>query len=285
MGRKVCDRSSARSAIRTGAMATSSLPASTLDRSRMSLIRLSRSWPASRTDRANSTCLAVRFPSGLSASSLARIRRLLSGVRSSWLMLARNSDLYFDDRASCSARSSSSRRASSISAFFTSMARFWRASSSAFSSSSALVSWSSSWRFCSSAPRLWLCSSSSSVRMVAMIVLSTTPTVSTICSRKAWLTRREGPERRQLDDGQALLLEQHRQDDDVDRRALAQAGRDPQRRLADVGDEDRLALQGRLADEALADPVGGRHALAGPVAVAGHQLVGRLAGRRPASAM
>ena len=228
-------------------MATSSLPASTLDRSRMSLIRLSRSWPASRTDRANSTCLAVRLPSGLSASSLARISRLLSGVRSSWLMLARNSDLYFDDRASCSARSSSSRRASSISAFFTSMARFWRASSSAFSSSSALVCWSSSWRFWSSAPRLWLCSSSSSVRMVAMIVLSTTPTVSTICSRKAWLIGEKG-----RNDASSMTA-RHCSSNSTGRttmltgRAFAHAGRDPQRRLADVGDEDRLALQRRLA--------------------------------------
>src|ERR671927_264569 len=60
---------------------------------------------------ANLTCLPFRLPSPFSASSLARMSRLLSGVRSSCDMLARNSDLYFDDRASCSARSSSSRRA------------------------------------------------------------------------------------------------------------------------------------------------------------------------------
>ena len=47
-----------------------------------------RGW-SSRTPPA----CAVRLPSSLSASSLARMSRLLSGVRSSWLMLARNSRL------------------------------------------------------------------------------------------------------------------------------------------------------------------------------------------------
>ena len=44
--------------------------------------------------RANSTCFAVRLPSGLSASISVRISRLFSGVRSSCDMLARNCDLY-----------------------------------------------------------------------------------------------------------------------------------------------------------------------------------------------
>ena len=43
--------------------------------------------------RANSTCFGVRLPPTLSASSRARISRLLSGVRSSCDMLARNSRL------------------------------------------------------------------------------------------------------------------------------------------------------------------------------------------------
>jgi hypothetical protein len=41
----------------------------------------------------------------------------LSGVRNSWLILARNSDLYFEVSASSVAFSSSSRRACSISWF------------------------------------------------------------------------------------------------------------------------------------------------------------------------
>jgi len=43
--------------------------------------------------RANFTCSSVRLPDALSASSFARISELLSGVRSSCDMLARNSDL------------------------------------------------------------------------------------------------------------------------------------------------------------------------------------------------
>ena len=72
----------------------------------MSLMRLSRSVPAPWMVRANSTCFAVRLPSGLSASCCPRIRMLLSGVRSSCDMLARNSDLYFDVSANSVAFSS-----------------------------------------------------------------------------------------------------------------------------------------------------------------------------------
>ena len=53
--------------------ATSTLPASIFDRSRMSLISASRSLPADEMVCANLTCSAVRLPSWLSASSLARI--------------------------------------------------------------------------------------------------------------------------------------------------------------------------------------------------------------------
>ncbi len=90
----------------------------------MSLISWSRSDPAPWIVSANSTCFGERFPSALSASSLARISSELSGVRSSCDMLARNSDLYRMETASCSARSSSTCRASSISVFLTSMSRF-----------------------------------------------------------------------------------------------------------------------------------------------------------------
>src|SRR3712207_7975735 len=64
--------------------------------------------------RANSTCFSLRFPSVFCESSLERISRLLSGVRSSCDMFARNSDLYFEDSMSCSAFSSRLARASSI---------------------------------------------------------------------------------------------------------------------------------------------------------------------------
>ena len=125
--------------------------------------------------------------------------RLFSGVRSSCDMFARNSDLYRDDTASCSARSASARPASSISTFFTSIARLFSASSAAFSSSSVLVLRSfSCWpcscpdRSCSSSVsrRDWV--SSSSVRELAMIVLTVTPIVSVIWSRKARCTSVNG---------------------------------------------------------------------------------------------
>ena len=49
---------------------------------------------------AYSTWVSVRFWSGFSSSCWARINRLFSGVRSSWDMLAMNSDLYFEETAS-----------------------------------------------------------------------------------------------------------------------------------------------------------------------------------------
>ncbi len=172
------------------------LPASILDRSRMSLISCSRSEPAEWMIPAYSTCLAVRLRLGFCASSWARISRLLSGVRSSWLMFARNSDLYFDASASSRARVSSSWRACSICRFFASMSRFWVASSAAFSSSSALERCNSSCRTWSSPDRDWSSparrcdsASSSSVRALAMMVLTLTPMVSISCSRKSrWMS-------------------------------------------------------------------------------------------------
>ena len=121
--------------VRIGISPTSidTVPDSIFDRSRMSLMRLSRSEPAELIVRANSTCFSLRLPCGLSTSSLDRISSELSGVRSSWLMLARNSDLYFEVSASCSAFSSTARRAISISIFLASTCFFSFSSSWAFS--------------------------------------------------------------------------------------------------------------------------------------------------------
>ncbi|MNC88058.1 hypothetical protein D3C83_38400 [compost metagenome] len=69
------------------------VPDSIFARSRMSLISASRSAPEEWMVLANSICFGVRLPPTLSARSRARISRLLSGVRSSCDMLARNSDL------------------------------------------------------------------------------------------------------------------------------------------------------------------------------------------------
>ena len=116
----------------TSSASTVTVPDSIFDRSRMSVIRLSRSVPAPWIVRANSTCLPVRLPSGLSESCWPRIRMLLSGVRSSCDMLARNSDLYFEVSASSAAFSSSARRACSISWFLRSTSTFCSASCCAF---------------------------------------------------------------------------------------------------------------------------------------------------------
>ena len=93
IGANVRSSADSSSAIWISATVMSIFPASTLERSRMSLIRSSRSEPAVWIVRANSICRSVRLPSGLSPSSFARMRRELSGVRSSCDMLARNSDL------------------------------------------------------------------------------------------------------------------------------------------------------------------------------------------------
>ena len=165
---------------------------------------------------ANSICLEESDASLFSASIFDRMSIELSGVRNSCDMLARNSDLYLDVRASCSAFSSMARRASSISRFFCSTSDFCSASSRAFSCSSVFVCCSSSccrlssssdsrseraccssrWFVCVSS-FCWDCSSCvsdcdwmsrSSVRMFASIVLSTMPMLSVSWSRKVrWM--------------------------------------------------------------------------------------------------
>src|SRR5204863_7437366 len=62
----------------------------------------------------------------------------------------------------------------------------------------------------------------------------------------------EGRERRELDDRHHLVLEEDRQDDDVYRLRLAEPGGDGDVLRRRLGDEDRLALERGLADEALA---------------------------------
>ena len=190
----------------------------------MSLISPSSSAPALWIVFANSICLSVRLPSGLSPSSFARISSELSGVRSSCDMFARNSDLYRDESASCSAFSSSAFRASSISAFLISIRWFCSSSCCERSSSSSFVCCSSSCCVCSSSSDArsvavcasssaferrsssccacsssdWLCrscvrdcdwSSSSSVRVFALIVFRTTPIDSESWSRNVcWIS-------------------------------------------------------------------------------------------------
>ena len=149
---------------------------------------ISRSAPASWMLRANSTCLSDRLPWVLSRSSLDRMSSEFSGVRSSWLMLARNSDLYLEVSASCSAFSSSAWRACSTSLFLRSTSWFWWARRRALSCSSWLVCCSSSCRLPSSDASDWDCLSRSSVRVLASMVLMTMPMDSVSWSRKASCT-------------------------------------------------------------------------------------------------
>ena len=81
------------SAGRTRESSSSTFPASILDRSRMSLISESRCWPEAWMSCTYSACLALSSPNILSRSTSEKPMMALSGVRSSWDMLARNSDL------------------------------------------------------------------------------------------------------------------------------------------------------------------------------------------------
>ena len=215
--------------------------------------------------------------------------RLLSGVRSSCDMLARNSDLYLEVVESCSAFSSSDRRACSTSRFLTSTFVFCSASRRAFSSSSSacfssavLVRRSSACCVvssfdcdCSSCVSDCDCCSSSSVRMLAPIMLSTTPIDCVSWSRNSWWMGLKGLERGQLDHRLDLSLEQDRQDDDGERRRLAETGADLDVVRRNARQQDRLLLQRALPDQALArlEPVADPLAL--PVGVGRHQLEDR----------
>ena len=129
---------------------TVTVPDSIFDRSRMSLMSVSRSEPAEWMFRAKSTCLALRLPVAFSANCWPRMRIEFSGVRSSCDMLARNSDLYFEVSANSAAFSSRARRACSTSLFFRSTSTFCSASWRALVASSSLVCCSSFCCVCNS---------------------------------------------------------------------------------------------------------------------------------------
>ena len=163
MCRNVCSRYAVTSATVNVRGSMGILPASTFDRSRISFISWRRSFPEACTVYANFTCSMVRLPSRLSARVFERMSRLLSGVRSSCDMFARNSDLYLEMSWSCSAFSSKLRLASSTSWFFTSRSFALSFNSVACASSSAFDVLS--------------CCKSSSVRMLEEIMFRMTPTL------------------------------------------------------------------------------------------------------------
>ncbi len=156
--RNLCPRFSTHFAKVTSSIWTSILPASTLDKSRISLMRVSKSEPALWIVLAYSTCLSVKLPFLLSANSCARISRLFKGVRSSWDILARNSDLYLLANSTSSALAWMACWECSSAWFFWLISSLCCSSSRVRASSSSLVWRSSSCCVCNSS--VWLCSSS-----------------------------------------------------------------------------------------------------------------------------
>ncbi len=219
----------------------------------MSLIRLSRSVPAPWMVRANSTCLPDRLPSGFSVSCWPRIRMLLSGVRSSCDMLARNSDLYLEVSASSVAFSSSARRACSISWFLRSTSTLRSASCWAFCSSCSLVCCSSFCCVCSSPASCWDCFEQPlGLHRRLDAVQHDADRVGELL-QEGHLRRREGADRCQLDDGLDLVLEQHRQHHEILRDDAQQRRADRDGVERDVGDQPLALVDGALADQAFAE--------------------------------
>ena len=93
IGRRLASSSTSMSWTLSGSSLSCIRPASTLARSSTSLISCSRSLPARWTISAWRDCFSVRLPALFWRNWSLRMRMLLSGVRSSWDMLARNSDL------------------------------------------------------------------------------------------------------------------------------------------------------------------------------------------------
>src|SRR5215467_7113771 len=74
---------------------SSSLPAAIFERSRISLMRLRRWVPAAFTRRSGSSAFSVPKRAAFVTIISVRPMMALSGVRSSWLMLATNCDLFW----------------------------------------------------------------------------------------------------------------------------------------------------------------------------------------------
>ena len=240
------------------------------------MISVSRSVPDEWMVLANSICLALRLPSAFLESWSERISRLLSGVRSSCDMLARNSDLYFEVSASCLAFSSSAWRACSTSWFLRSTSAFCSASSPAFSSSCWLVWCSSSCWLCSSRASDCDCLSRSSVRLLASMVLSTMPMLSVSWSRKAWWVVLKRSNDASSSTALTCPSKSTGRTMTFAGGALAQAGGDLDVVGRHVGQQDLLLLERALADQPFAELEAIRHRLALAVRVAGEQLELRL---------
>ena len=118
-----------------------------------------------------------------------------------------------------------------------------------------LVLVSSSCWLCSSSASACDCFSSSSVRMVAAMVLSTMPMALGELIEERQVDLAEAVERGQLDHRLHLAFEQHRQHDDAQRRRFAQARADLDVIRRHVGEQNALLLERALADQSFAQLV------------------------------
>ena len=178
---------------------------------------------------AYSTCVVGQVAArGCPRARPARISRLFSGVRSSCDMFEKNSDLYFDETASCSAFSSTRRLASSTSWFLRSTSMFCSARRLAWlpgphSSCAALPG-------APAAPGLGLGLREQVLgEGVGLDRVEHQPDALGELVEERLVGRAEVAERGELDDRADRAFEQDRQHDDVQRRGLAEARVDPAR--------------------------------------------------------
>ena len=222
----------------------------------MSEIRFSRSVPAPWMVRANSTCLSVRLPSGLSLQLLAedqdRVQRraqLVGHVGQELGLVLRGQRQL--GRPSPPARGGPARSPGSC-------APPRRSARPAAAPSAPAARWSAAARFCcvcSSAASCCDCVSRPSVCIVASMRVEHDADAGGQLLEERQLQVGEGVERRQLDHRLDLTLEQHRQHDHVARLAPGTGPSGSARRCGGRSVEHHAPRVARaLADQALAQP-------------------------------
>ena len=231
----------------------------------------SRSLPAAWIVSANSICCGWRLPSPFSASIRERISSEFSGVRSSWLMLARNSDLYFELSASWAAFSSRPRAGEldlgvldlDVAVLLLEDERLVLQLVVGLAQLERLL-------LQLLGQRLRLRQQLLGAHVGLDRVDDDADGVGELV-QEGLVDLAEGPQRAELDDAEDLLLEHDRHDHEVRRRGVAERRGDLDVVRRDVGEADRLALDRGLAHEPLAEREAVRAALLGLVAVGGDE--------------
>jgi hypothetical protein len=188
--------------------------------------------------------------------------RLFSGVRSSCDMLAMNSLLYFDETASCPTFSSTSRLDSSTSALLA-LRLLVLLGEQAGLPAEVLVRHGQLGLLRAELlrQRLGLLEQVLGQRVGLDRVQDEADGLGQLVE-EGLVDRAEGREGGQLDHGADLPLEHDRQDDDVQRRGVAETRADPHVVVGHLRQQDPLLLLGALADQALAEPERRRQVLA-----------------------